>query len=222
MRPRLASALLASLVLAAGLGLGAAVLSLPRTPTDIRTRVDATLDASGVAHPVTAVLLNFRAYDTLLEIGVLLLALVGAWSLRPARPFAQERPVAPMQAQVVRALIPIMVLVAAYLLWMGSKAPGGAFQAGAVLGAVGVLLRLSLQPIPAWRRPVGYRALASLGLVVFSFVGVSTMRDDGLLEYRGDQAAARILLIEAAATLSIGAILAALFAGQAPDGGSRP
>ncbi|MFN2337821.1 MAG: hypothetical protein ABR544_02485, partial [Gammaproteobacteria bacterium] len=32
------------------------------------------LGTSGVSHPVTAVLLNFRAHDTLLEIGVLLLA----------------------------------------------------------------------------------------------------------------------------------------------------
>ncbi len=40
------------------------------------------MDRSGVTHPVTAVLLNFRGYDTLLEVAVLLIALVGTWSLR--------------------------------------------------------------------------------------------------------------------------------------------
>jgi multisubunit Na+/H+ antiporter MnhB subunit len=34
---------------------------------------------------VTAVLLNFRGYDTLLEIAVLTVALVGVWALGPRR-----------------------------------------------------------------------------------------------------------------------------------------
>jgi hypothetical protein len=51
------------------------------------------LPDSGVSNPVTAVLLNFRAYDTLLEIGVVLLAL---WGLKAvgaiACPSRQARP----------------------------------------------------------------------------------------------------------------------------------
>ncbi len=39
--------------------------------------------ASGVEHPVTAVLLNFRGYDTLLEIAVLLLALLVMLAVSP-------------------------------------------------------------------------------------------------------------------------------------------
>ncbi|MDP3892698.1 hydrogenase subunit MbhD domain-containing protein, partial [Nocardioides sp.] len=38
---------------------------------------------SGVEHPVTAVLLNFRSYDTLLEVAVLLVAILAALALRP-------------------------------------------------------------------------------------------------------------------------------------------
>lgn len=217
MRRRLASTLSASLVLAAGLGLAHAVLSLPPAPTGLRVRVDAALAASGVDHPVTAVLLNFRAYDTLLEIAVLLLALAGTWSLHAEPPAGPESPVGPMQDQLVQALVPLMVLVAGYLLWAGSEAPGGAFQAGAVLGAAGVLLRLSLRPLPGWRRPARYRAIASLGLVVFLAVAATTLRASQLLTYRGDRAAALILLIEAAAAISIGAILAALFVRRPPD-----
>ena len=40
-------------------------------------QIDAAMAQSGVDHPVTAVLLNFRAWDTLLELAVLLLALLG-------------------------------------------------------------------------------------------------------------------------------------------------
>jgi multisubunit Na+/H+ antiporter MnhB subunit len=46
---------------------------------------------SGVDHPVTAVLLNFRSYDTLLEIAVLLLAVVVALALREAQPDRPEQ-----------------------------------------------------------------------------------------------------------------------------------
>jgi hypothetical protein len=39
---------------------------------------------SGASNPVTSVLLNYRAYDTLIELAVLLAALLGIWSLGPA------------------------------------------------------------------------------------------------------------------------------------------
>src|SRR5262249_56051215 len=41
------------------------------------------LGVTGVGNPVTAVLMAFRAMDTLLEKVVLMLALVGVWSLAP-------------------------------------------------------------------------------------------------------------------------------------------
>ncbi len=47
--------------------------------------IDRVLPQTGVSHPVTAVLLNLRAWDTLLELAVLLLALLGARQLGPRR-----------------------------------------------------------------------------------------------------------------------------------------
>lgn len=52
--------------------------------------VTANLAESGVSNPVTAVLLNFRAYDTLLELAVLLAAALGILALGPARSGARE------------------------------------------------------------------------------------------------------------------------------------
>jgi multisubunit Na+/H+ antiporter MnhB subunit len=67
-------------VVLAGLALAAALLfalvQLPPAAVDLPAQVAAHLGQSGVEHPVTAVLLNFRGYDTLLEVAVLLLALL--------------------------------------------------------------------------------------------------------------------------------------------------
>ena len=57
--------------------LGAALLELGSPAATLAPLVAGTLAQSGVTHPVTAVLLNFRGYDTLLEIAVLLIALIG-------------------------------------------------------------------------------------------------------------------------------------------------
>ena len=54
--------------------LGYAVWTLPSDGAGLGNDVAANLDRSGVSNPVTAVLLNFRGYDTLLEVMVLLLA----------------------------------------------------------------------------------------------------------------------------------------------------
>ena len=59
--------------------LGYAVLALSSSPTGLEEQVATHLDTSGVGNPVTAVLLNFRGYDTLLEMAVLLVALLGVW-----------------------------------------------------------------------------------------------------------------------------------------------
>src|SRR5690606_12403347 len=79
------SMLAALLVAPIAVILGHAVLWAPGQLDELRPRVQAALEATGVEHDATAVLLSFRAYDTLLELGVLLLAVIGAWGLRLPR-----------------------------------------------------------------------------------------------------------------------------------------
>ncbi|MDZ4180179.1 MAG: hydrogen gas-evolving membrane-bound hydrogenase subunit E [Coriobacteriia bacterium] len=62
--------------------LARAVLAIPETEAGLAPLIDANLADSGVSNAVTAVLLNFRGYDTLLEIVVLVLATIGVLSLR--------------------------------------------------------------------------------------------------------------------------------------------
>ncbi len=213
--------LLAVLLSALAVGLGYAVLSLPSLAPGLSEQVALKLETSGVSNPVTAVLLNFRAYDTLLELGVLLLALLGVWSLGGIPGRCEPSP-GPVLDTLSRLLVPLLILVAGYLLWVGAHAPGGAFQAGSVLGAAGVLLLLA-----GWRPGARFAGLPLritlvAGLGVFVGVGVVLMLVGGrFLEYPPPFAAALILLIEAAATLSIGLTLAALFLGDRPETGAR-
>lgn len=137
------AALVSAFVFAALL---AALRELPAGETGLQAEVARHLGESGVAHPVTAVLLNFRLYDTWLEMGVLLLAAVALLTLQRARDLQRvgdEPPASAVLAWAVRLLVPVMVVASGFLLWLGTKAPGGAFQAGVVLGGAGVLLRLA-------------------------------------------------------------------------------
>ncbi|TDY02604.1 MnhB domain-containing protein [Thiohalophilus thiocyanatoxydans] len=196
------------------------LLGLPPRSAGLQPQVAAQMAVSGVDHPVTAVLLNFRGYDTLLEMAVLLLACLGVWSLSPAVPPTDETPGA-MLAALPRQLVPLMVLMAGYLLWRGATGPGGAFQAGAVLGAAGVLLLLT-----GWRLPVRWqgwrlRLLLIAGVGMFVLVALAVVPASGvLLGYPLPVAGTLILLIEALAGLSIGVTLMALFLGGEP-GASR-
>ena len=200
-------------------GLGGALLSLPAEAPGMSVPVAENLSTSGVSNPVTAVLLNFRAYDTLLEKAVLLLAVVAAWSLSmaPREPVSSPGRVLDV---FVRLLVPLMIVVASYLLWVGAHAPGGAFQAGAVLAAVAVLLLLSGKSLPARWQGWPLRALLTLGLGVFIAVGAAVMLFGyRFLEYPPDQAGNLILLIEVVATVSIAVALATLFMGGRPRRG---
>jgi len=209
--------LLLSLLLALAASLGYAVLSLPDHANGLQKMVSVKMEVSGVSNPVTAVLLNFRGYDTLLEMAVLLLALLGIWSLGGPPPPASSAP-GPVLDILARLLAPVLILVAAYLLWVGGHAPGGAFQAGAVLGAAGVLLLLA-----GWRlRPGLARLPLRLALIAgpAAFVAIAALMvflEGRLLEYPLAQASILILVLETVATVSIGVTLAALFLGIPPE-----
>lgn len=192
----------------------AALLELPVASADLPAAVAANMAASGVDHPVTAVLLNFRGYDTLLEIGVLLLALIVVLAVAPRRegvapPLAS--PADPVLETLARVAVPLMLLAGGYLLWAGAFRPGGAFQAGAVLAAAAVLLHL-VGLMPGWAAP-GARLRAGLaaGFLVFLGVAAALLAEGALLQYPPAWAGALILLVEATLTVSLGLILAGLF-----------
>jgi len=214
---RFSHGVLILLLSASAAGLGYAVWSLPSHSSGLSLDVAANLDNSGVGNPVTAVLLNFRGYDTMLEMIVLLLAVLGVWSLGGLSP-TPEKSVAAVLETLSRFLTPVFILAAAYLLWVGADAPGGAFQAGSVLGATGVLLLLS-----GWRPGVRFmqwplRLALTAGAGAFILLGLLTLLfEKQLLAYPVAQAGRMILFLESLATVSIAVTLAVLFLGASSD-----
>jgi multisubunit Na+/H+ antiporter MnhB subunit len=114
-------------------------------------------------------------------------------------------------------MLPFIILVSGYILWIGKTAPGGAFQAGAVLAAGGILLataahryNLSASKAMPW--------VTAIGLLVFILVALATTMVPGnFLQYPLALAGPLILVIEAAATLSIAAVLVRLFVAVKSD-----
>lgn len=192
--------------------LGAALLELGPPAATLAPLVAGTLAQSGVTHPVTAVLLNFRGYDTLLEIAVLLIALIGLTAVaRRGEAPAATAAVEPVLTTLARLAAPLMVLVAVYLLWAGAHRPGGAFQAGAVLAAAAVLLHLT-RLLPAWAAPGAWlRAGLAGGFLLFLAIAAALLAEGALLKYPPAQAGLLILAIESSLTVSLGLILAGLF-----------
>ena len=132
-RTRWTKALATISVLAVTLILGWTVWTLPPYSDRMVNQVLSNMAVSGVENPVTAVLLNFRGYDTLLEIGVLLLAAVGVLTVSPSLARRSDSTPSPILFLLLRRLLPFIILVSGYILWIGKYAPGGAFQAGAYL-----------------------------------------------------------------------------------------
>jgi uncharacterized MnhB-related membrane protein len=176
---------------------------------------ESSLPESGVEHPVTAVLLNFRAYDTLLEMGVILLGLlaiyaVGGIKLYPIHNKAADDPVL---RQVILFFTPVLFLFGAFLLYIGKSGPGGAFQAGVLWGAIGILLHLGgklvFSVIPRWLGQI----LLTMGLGFFLILGFLFLAGGAaLLEYPPAYAGVLILIIETLAAISIATTLTAIFA----------
>ncbi len=195
------------------------VMPLANDSAAPRIAVDDMLPQSGVSHPVTAVLLNFRAHDTLLEVVVVLLAVLAVAPLATVSGVGSNNPPpGPMLATFVRMIVPVVGVVAVYLLWSGSKAPGGAFQAAALLAAGGVLLSISGTELPRGHRR-RWRFLLVSGLTVFLLVGLlGVVRGGKFLEYPYSRAGASILLVETSLTVSLALALMMLFDAVSPRG----
>lgn len=214
-RPLRWAVLLGSL-LVAGLVAGA-VLARPPI-AGVAPLVGDHLAESGVGNPVTAVLLNFRSLDTLLELGVLVLAVAAVAALAGTgaserAPDAWQAPPSPLLDWFVPRVVPVALLVGAYLWWAGAQIPGGAFQGGTVVGAAGVMLLLAERPP---ERFVGTRLRigSAAGLLGFLLVGFAAQLLSGVfLEYPQGWDKPLIVSVETILTVAIGTSLFALVRG---------
>jgi multisubunit Na+/H+ antiporter MnhB subunit len=213
---RVAAALLSATVAAA---LAATMLLLPDPAPTLALAAAENAAATGLGNPVTNVLIAFRAMDTLLEKVVLLLALIGVWSLAPDRFWggrAAPRQTDPQGALtlIAQVLPPLGIVVGIYILWEGADHPGGAFQGGTILAAMWLLVMMAglKDPPPVSRRSL--RLVLISGPAVFLIVGLGGLiLGEAFLAYPDAYAKPLILAIEFAMTLTIAATLGLLIAG---------
>jgi multisubunit Na+/H+ antiporter MnhB subunit len=221
-------ALAAGLAAAVAIGLGSLVFLLPEEPASLAKEAMQALPESGLGNPVAGVLFVFRAFDTLLEKLVLLLALLGVWSL--ARDdawggvpgFSPNPPPDSVLPLLARTLPPVGITYAIYMTWAGADVPGGAFQGGTVLAAMWILVIMAgLGRFPR-TASAAIRWAAVSGPIVFLLIGLSGFIWPGVfLAYPQGFAKPLIVVMEIALTLSIGVILGLLVAGPAARGSER-
>ncbi|MBX3187221.1 MAG: DUF4040 domain-containing protein [Labilithrix sp.] len=173
--------------------------------------VMSTMDRTGVDHPVTAVLLDFRGYDTLLEVTVLLVAAVAVRAIQPRGPRAETVLVPDVLASFVTLLVPASILVAGYLLWRGADGPGGAFQAAAILAGSALVLVLSGR-VRAPGATLAARVALLAGPLLFVVIAAAALAGGAhMLEYPRASSGAVMVGLETALAISIALILLSFF-----------
>ena len=220
-RPGAPTRVLAAIVSAAvAAGIGACVLLLPDPAPTLAPAVAQNIASTGVGNPITAVLMSFRAMDTLLEAVVLLLGLIGVWSLAPDRAWGGRPGPAPTEdpnsilGYLARVLPPIGIVVGVYILWVGADLPGGKFQGATVLAAMWLLVMMAgISDAPAVDRTWVRLALAG-GPAVFIAIGLLGAGVAGaFLGYPEGLAKPLIVVVEAALLPSLAVTLALLLTG---------
>lgn len=117
--------------------------------------LEQSVPAGGGTNSVNVILVDFRGYDTFGEITVLGIAGVGVLALldglrvkRPAtdaqgRAWSFER--TPLMLRVAaRLVLPMALVVSAYIFWRGHNLPGGGFIAGLITAVALVLQYMAL------------------------------------------------------------------------------
>lgn len=201
-----------------------------------------------VPNLVSAILADYRNFDTMFETTVvftagtaifLILRLpLGALARRRnsehAEVAVQPLPRDPILEMACRVLFPPIHLFGLYVLTHGHYSPGGGFQAGVILGAsfillaIGFDLRATLSRLPE----VLFRPMAALGVAFYIGIGVLCLVLGGnFLDYKAllpvfpvDPSMVRshgILLVECGVTLTVGAVIFAIYTNLVSRGNHR-
>jgi multisubunit Na+/H+ antiporter MnhB subunit len=210
----------ACLGLLVALALAGVVLLLPDQGPSLAPQSMQNLPETGLGNPVNAVLIAYRAFDTMLEKVVLVLAVVGAWSLAAERYWGGapgearvERP-EPTLAFLAQVLAPLGILVGVHIFWVGADKPGGAFQGGAILAAMWMIVMMARLTEAPQTSAFWLRFALVAGPMVFLAAGVAgAIFAGGFFAYPPGLAKPAILFIETFMVLSIAVTLPMLVAG---------
>ncbi len=157
--------------------------------------IEKAQEEAGAPNMVTAVLADYRSYDTLGEVvviftaGLACLLVLGAFTPTNAGKKVDGEMAYSFGSDVLdataRMLTPFIVLFATYVVVHGHTSPGGGFQGGAIFAAAVILVRLVRGAAPGLElRPSATIAVASIGVFVFFGTGlVSLFYGRNFLDY---------------------------------------
>jgi multicomponent K+:H+ antiporter subunit A len=174
---------------AAAVGLGVAALAwmvLTRPSESISGYfLDTTLPLGGGANAVNVIIVDYRGFDTLGEITVLVIAALTMHALLsgfdPRTPSAAPAtPAHPLMLQLIaRLVLPFAVLLSVYLYLRGHNLPGGGFIAGLLLAIAFFLIPVAHGQ--AWYsehtpggRAIDFRSWAGWGLLIAAATGIAS------------------------------------------------
>lgn len=170
----------------------------PDAPASIHVSpryIEKAEEEAGALNMVTAVLADYRSYDTLGETVVILTAgLACVLVLGTFRPSGGDGDGEHAMSYsfgsdvldaTSRIIIPFIVLFAAYVVVHGHTSPGGGFQGGAIFAAAIILVRLVRGRAPGLQlRSDVTLAIACLGVLVYAVTGfVSLAFGSNFLDY---------------------------------------
>ena len=210
----------AGLCILVALALAGVVLLLPDQGPSLAPQSMQHLPETGLGNPVTAVLIAYRSFDTMLEKVVLVLAVVGVWSLGADRYWGGAPGEATRRAARADARLPRASVGAARhpgrcpCLWVGADEPGGAFQGGAILAAMWMIVMMARLTEAPPTSAFWLRLALVAGPLVFLAAGVAgAIFAGGFFAYPPGFAKPAILFIETFMVLSIAVTLPMLVAG---------
>jgi multicomponent Na+:H+ antiporter subunit B len=159
-----------------------------------RFYITETEELTGVPNLVTAVLADFRGFDTLFETVVIFSAGIAVFAIlgRPGRrrgdkESEEDDPNENMiVVQTCRQIIPIMQLFALYVIAHGHHSPGGGFQGGVILGSSFILWAIARNLPTALQRLSSRKTmiLACTGVLIYAGVGaISQTLGKNFLDY---------------------------------------
>lgn len=206
-------------------------------------------EASHVPNLVSAILADYRNFDTMFETTVVFTAGTAIFLILrlPLGPLARRRntmhpeaavqplPRDPILEMACRILFPPTHLFGLYVLAHGHYSPGGGFQAGVILGASFILLAIGfdLRAILA-RLPEGlFKPMTALGVLAYVGLGVlCIVLNKNFLDYEAlrqlapfiDKQMIRshgILLVECGVALTVGSVIFSIYTNLVSRGNHR-
>lgn len=209
-----------------------------------RHYITKTYEETSVPNIVTAVLADYRGYDTLFETVVIFTAGIAIIAILRDRSGAgndssgtRNKADAPdiIIVSTCRMLIPVIQLFALYVVAHGHHSPGGGFQGGVIFGASLILLAIAANLGTALERLPERRMmnLAAAGVVIYAGFGVACLLlgrnflDYGVLEKvipGTDEVGARshsMLGVEVGVAFTVTTIMFAIYANLSTRGRLR-